>query len=229
MKIEKINELPENKAFTKNKIQLKFFDSEELNRGQEIVYYSLYINNIDYTEEIFQQKKIPCLINDKTHFESELNNEFVFIPYDNGILLSIKSYKQYKLKVFIKEKGKITYDSYRGNYFYSNKHILINKRSVVITDINTLKSNRIRFESHFNIEWGILINNVTIRIIQVNNLEVIDYDIEKQKIITKTSLPILKEEFKQLFFRKQKENLTYLEVSLMKKNIYYSELIKLIS
>ncbi|WP_299123059.1 hypothetical protein [uncultured Tenacibaculum sp.] len=227
MKIEKIDTIPNLNVSTKERVKLKFLKAEEPNRGEEIIYYSLYVDNIDYTEKIFGQNKIACSISNSTHIESEHNNKFVFIPYDNGTLISMDDLKTIKLKVFIKEKGRITYDSFRGNYFYSDKHVLINKRSIVITNMKSLESHKIRLDSSFDIEWVIFINSQVIRIVQRNNIEIIDYNIEQEKVIAKTSLPFSKGEFKRLFYRNQKDNITYLEASFIKNNEFSSEIIKL--
>lgn len=227
MKVEKLNLLPSFNSPTEKKVYLKFVHAEELNRGDEIIYYTLYIEGINVTERIFQQSKITCSVQNGTHLESVLSNEFAFIPHKNGVLFSKKDFKKHKLNVFFKKGNKITYDSYVGNYFYLNKHLLINKRSVIITSLDTMVNTKIRFDESFDIEWVVLLNNDTIRIIQATSLEVCDYSIKNKKIIKKISLPINKEGFNRLFFRKQIKNITYMEGSIKKDNEYNSELIKL--
>lgn len=227
MNVERLNTLPDFSNKVKNKVTLEFLEAKELNKGDEITYYIIYVDEVNKTEEIFQEKKIACTINRGTQLEGDIGCEFIFIPHDNGILVSKKDWKKYKLKVFFKQMNKITYDTYRGNYFRGNYHVLINKRSIVITDLNTLKNNKIRFNANFDIEWGVLINDEMIRIIQANNVEIVDYDIKKEKIARKHSLPINKDKFMRFFFRGQIENMTYLEASLKDKG-NYCELIKLI-
>lgn len=172
---------------TNNKVQLKYVGWEELNRGQELVYYSLFIDGKDKTEELFSTKTIQCLLNEKIEIEHPTKN-FAFIPCSDFYLLNTFDYTKKSLKVYFRENGNTTMDKLVGSFFYPEKHLLINKRSLILTDLLTLENKKIKFESNIDIEWAYLINSTQIQVIQSFSNSCFIYDLEEEKVIEKKSI-----------------------------------------
>lgn len=170
-----------------NKVHLKYMGWEEPNRGQELVYYSVLINDLDRTEELFSAKTIQCLINEKIEIEHPTKH-FAFIPCVDSILLNTFDYTKTKLKVYFRENGNTIQDVLVGSFFYPEKHLLINKRSLVLTDLLTLENKKIKFESNIAIEWAYLINSKQIQVIQSFSNVCFIYDLDEEKVIDKKSI-----------------------------------------
>ena len=162
------------------KIELKYMGWEEPNRGQELVYYSILIDGIDKTEELFSQKTIQCQVNEKIETEHPTKN-FAFIPCIDFILLNTLDFTKKSLKVYFRENGNTSIDSLVGSFFYSEKHLLINRRSLVITDLLTLENKKIKFGNDIDIEWAYLIDSTQIQIIQAFSNICFVYDLNEEK------------------------------------------------
>lgn len=200
------------------RIELKYMGWEEPNRGQELVYYSVLIDGIDKTEELFSAKTIQCLVNEKIEIEHPAKN-FAFIPCIDFLLLNTLDYTKKSLKVYFRENGNTTVDSLVGSFFYHEKHLLINKRSLVLTDLLTLENKKIKFENDIDIEWAYLINPTQIQIIEAfSNLSFI-YDIEEEQVIDKKSIldEILYPNIFRWIYRGQDFNTNQVEMELVQK------------
>ncbi|MFD2939040.1 hypothetical protein [Flavobacterium notoginsengisoli] len=182
-KIEKLNDFKrENK-----KLEFIYKGWEEPNRGLEIVYYSVLINAIDRTQELFSEDKIQCHINEKMETEHPSKN-FVFIPYSNCPLVDTLKFNKTTLAVYFRENGNTSRDDLAGSFFYEENHLLMNKRSLVVTNLSTLQKTRIKFENDIDIEWAFFINPKQIQIIQAFSNTCFVYDLEEQKIIDRKNM-----------------------------------------
>ncbi|MBS7253177.1 hypothetical protein [Flavobacterium branchiicola] len=200
------------------KIELKFTGWEEPNRGQELLYYSLFINGIDKTEELFSAKNIQCLLNEKIEIEHPTKN-FAFIPSTDFYLLNTLDYTKKSLKVYFRENGNTTIDRLVGSFFYHEKHLLINKRSLVLTDLLTLEIKKIKFEFDINIEWAYLINSRQIQVIQSFSNICFIYDLDEEKVIDKKNIAD-ELQFPNIFrwiYRGQDYNTNQVEMELLQK------------
>jgi hypothetical protein len=169
------------------KIELKYMGWEEPNRGQELVYYSILIDGIDKTEELFSQKTIQCQVNEKIVTEHPTKN-FAFIPCIDYLLLNTLDFTKKSLKVYFRENGNTSIDTLVGSFFYPEKHLLINKRSLIITDLSTLENKKIKFGNDIDIEWAYLINSNQIQIIQSFSNVCFIYDLNEEKVIDKKNI-----------------------------------------
>ncbi|WP_431244904.1 hypothetical protein ACQ9BO_12180 [Flavobacterium sp. P21] len=186
MQLTKIDNLNDFKRENK-KIELVYKGREEPNRGQELVYYALLIDGIDKTKELFSENAIQCVINEKIETEHPSKN-FAFIPNRDFLLLNTLDFTKTSLKVYFREDRNTFQDSLVGSFFYPENHLLINKRSLVLTDLRTLESKKIKFDEDINIEWAYLIDSNQIQVIQAfSNMSFI-YDLETNKIIDKKTL-----------------------------------------
>lgn len=200
------------------RIELKYMGWEEPNRGQELVYYSVLIDGIDKTEELFSAKTIPCLLNEKIEIEHPTKN-FGFIPCADFYLLNTLDYTKKSLKVYFRENGNTTIDSLVGSFFYPEKHLLINKRSLILTDLLTLENKKIKFESDLDIEWAYLINSKQIQIIQAFSNTCFVYDLDQEKVTDKKSI-VNEQLYPNIFrwiYRGQDYNTNQVEMELLQK------------
>ncbi|WP_291286252.1 hypothetical protein [Flavobacterium sp.] len=200
------------------RIQLKYMGWEEPNRGQELVYYSVFIDSIDKTEELFSTKNIQCVLNEKIEIEHPTKN-FAFIPCVDFYLLNTLDYTKKSLKVYFRESGNTTVDSLVGSFFYPEKHLVINKRSLVLTDLLTLEIKKIKFEQDVDIEWAYLINSRQIQVIQsFSNLSFI-YDLDEEKITDKKNIvdELLYPNIFRWIYRGQDYDTNQVEMELLQK------------
>jgi len=217
IQIKQIEHLSLFKTINK-RIELKYMGWEEPNRGQEIVYYSVLIDGIDKTEELFSAKTIRCSVNEKIEIEHPTKN-FAFIPCIDFLLLDTLDFIKKSLKVYFRENGNTTVDNLVGSFFYPETHLLINKRSLILTDLLTLENKKIKFENDIDIEWAYLINKTQIQIIQAfSNLYFI-YDLQEEKIIDKKNI-VDDQLYSNIFrwiYRGQDYNTNQVEMELLQK------------
>lgn len=178
---KKIEKLEPHKILNK-KVEFVFKGWEEPNRGQELTYYALLIDGIDKTKELFSENAIQCVINEKIETEHPAKN-FAFIPNNDFLLLNTLDFTKTSLKVYFRENRNTFQDSLVGSFFYPENHLLINKRSLVLTDLRTLENKKIKFDEDISIEWAFLINLNQIQVIQAYCNNYFIYDLEEQKII----------------------------------------------
>lgn len=217
IQIKQIKHLSLFKTINK-RIELKYMGWEEPNRGQEIVYYSIFIDGIDKTEELFLTKTIQCFVNEKIETEHPTKN-FAFIPCIDFLLLNTLDYTKKSLKVYFRENGNTTIDGLVGSFFYPDKHFLINKRSLILTDLLTLENKKIKFECDVDIEWAYLINSRQIQIIQSFSNLCFIYDLEEEKVIDKRSI-VDERLYPNIFrwiYRGQDYNTNQVEMELLQK------------
>lgn len=217
MAINKIKNLSLFKSIN-NKVQLKYMGWEEPNRGQELVYYAVFINDVDKTEELFSVKTIQCLLNEKIEIVHPTKN-FAFIPCVDSILINTSDFTKTNLKVYFRENGNTTMDKLVGSFFYPEKHLLINKRSLILTDLLTLKNRKIKFEKEIDIEWAFFINLTQIQIIQAYSNLFFIYDTDEQKIIDTGNIVdnIAYPDIFSWIYRGQKYNSNEVELELLQK------------
>lgn len=186
MQLTKITSLNDFKIENK-KIEFVYKGWEEPNRGQELVYYALLIDGIDKTKELFSSDTIRCVFNKKIETEHPTKN-FAFIPNNDFLLLNTLNLTKTNLKVYFRENRNTFQDSLVGSFFYPENHLLINKRSLVLTDLRTLESKKIKFEEDLSIEWAFLINATQIQIIEAFSNNCFVYDLKEEKIIMKRNI-----------------------------------------
>lgn len=106
-----------------------------------------------------------------------------------------------------------------GSFFYPESHLLINKRSLILTDLRTLQNKKIKFEESFNIEWAFLIDTSQILIIQAfSNLSFI-YDLDEEKVRDKKNIAderVYANIFRWIY-RGQDYNTNQVEMELLQK------------
>ncbi|MFL0127270.1 hypothetical protein V2625_06875, partial [Tenacibaculum maritimum] len=160
MILKEIKQLPNLNTIKNNQVLLKYLGSKEPNRGQELVYYSLMINSLDVTEEVFSEKEIVCDFKyGKTQlYKGDKFFSYLFVPHDGGYLINKNTFEKHKLKIYFREERITFSDSYVGNFFYQKSHLLINKRSLVITNLKEMTHQKIKFNKDFEIEWAFIIN-----------------------------------------------------------------------
>jgi len=186
IQLKEIEDLEPPKNLNK-KVNFVFMGWEEPNKGQEIAYYSLLVDGIDKTKELFSSDTIQCVINNKIETEHPTEN-FAFVPNSDFLLLNTLDFTKTSLKVYFRENGNTFQDSLVGSFFYPENHLLINKRSLVLTNLRTLENKKIKFDEDINIEWAFLINSTQIQVIQAFSNSCFIYDLEKQKIIDKRNI-----------------------------------------
>ncbi|AWK05287.1 hypothetical protein HYN56_14000 [Flavobacterium crocinum] len=169
------------------KIEFVYKGWEEPNRGQEIVYYGVLINGVDKTLEFFSEEKIQLFINEKIETEHPEKN-FVFIPYSGLILVDILNFNKTSLAIYFRENGNTIRDRLVGSFFYEENHLLINQRSLTVTNLTTLQKTRVKFEKEIDIEWAFFINSKQIQVIQAFSNNCFVYDLEVQKMIKKSKM-----------------------------------------
>ncbi|CAA0173316.1 hypothetical protein [Tenacibaculum maritimum] len=213
MILKEIKQLPNLNTIKNNQVLLKYLGSKEPNRGQELVYYSLMINSLDVTEEVFSEKEIVCDFKyGKTQlYKGDKSFSYLFVPHDGGYLINKNTFEKHKLKIYFREERITFSDSYVGNFFYQKSHLLINKRSLVITNLKEMTHQKIKFNKDFEIEWAFIINNSILRIIQSYKRDIIDFDIIKKEIVDNKKIT-LKENFERLLYKEQDSTHAYLEV-----------------
>lgn len=182
-KIEKLN----HSKTPNKKIEFVYKGWEEPNRGQEIVYYSVLINGIDKTQELFSEERIQYCINEKIETEHPGKN-FVFIPSLDFLLVDTQNFNKMNLKVYLIENRKAIQDSLVGSFFYKENHLLINKRSLIITNLSTFQKIKVKFEKDIDIEWAFFINSMQIQVIQAFSNSSFIYDLEKETIIERKNI-----------------------------------------
>lgn len=217
IQIKQIEHLSLFKTINK-RIELKYMGWEEPNRGQELVYYSVLLDGIDKTDELFSEKTIQCLVNEKIETEHPTKN-FAFIPCIDFLLLNTLDYTKKSLKVYFRENGNTTIDNLVGSFFYPEKHLLINKRSLVLTDLLTLENKKIKFQSDIDIEWAYLINPTQIQIIQAFSNLCFIYDLDEEKVICKKSIAdeLLYPHIFRWIYRGQEYSTNRVEMELVQK------------
>ncbi|MDQ6529246.1 hypothetical protein [Flavobacterium sp. LHD-85] len=217
IQLKKIEKLEPHKILNK-KIEFVYKGWEEPNGGQELVYYALLIDGIEKTEELFSENAIQCVINEKIETEHPSKN-FAFIPNRDFLLLNTLDFTKTSLKVYFREDGYTFQDSLVGSFFYPENHLLINKRSLVLTDLRTLKSKKIKFDEDTNIEWAFLINSTQLQVIQAFSNSCFAYDLEEQKIIEKRNI-VNESLYSNIFrwiYRGQKYQSNQLQLELIQK------------
>ncbi|MNQ18700.1 hypothetical protein D3C85_317520 [compost metagenome] len=217
IQLKKIEKLEPHKILNK-KIEFVYKGWEEPNRGQELVYYALLIDGIDKTKELFSEKVIQCVINEKMETEHPSEN-FAFIPNSDFLLLNTLDFTKTSLKVYFRESGNTFQDSLVGSFFYSENHLLINKRSLVLTDLRTLENKKIKFDKDISIEWAFLINANQIQVIQAYSNNCFIYDLQEQKIIEKRNI-VDESLYPKIFrwiYRGQKYQSNQLQMELIQK------------
>ena len=217
IQIKQIEHLSLFKTINK-RIELKYMGWEEPNRGLELVYYSILINGNDMTEELFSEKTIQCQVNEKIETEHPTKN-FAFIPCVDFYLLNTLDYTKKSLKVYFRENGNTIVDSLVGSFFYPEKHLLINKRSLILTDLLTLENKKIKLESDIDIEWAYLINSTQIQIIQAFSNLCFIYDLNEERVIDKKSIAdeLLYPHIFRWIYRGQDYNTNQVEMELLQK------------
>ncbi|WP_394776515.1 hypothetical protein [Flavobacterium sp.] len=103
-------------------------------------------------------------------------------------MINTLDYTKKRLKVYFRENGNTTTDGLSGSFFYPDKHLLINRRSLILTDLLTLENKKIKFEDDINIEWAYLINSRQIQVIQSFSNVCFIYDLDEEKIIDKKNI-----------------------------------------
>ncbi len=217
IQLKKIQNLEPYKNLNK-KVEFVFAGWEEPNRGQEFTYYSLKIDGIDKTKELFSSDAIHCIINEKIETEHPSKN-FAFIPNNDFLLLNTLDFTKISLKVYFREIGNTFQDSLVGSFFYPEHHLLINKRSLALTNLRTLEGKKIKFKEDVNIEWAFLINSTQIQVIQAFSNSCFLYDLEEQKIIGKRNI-IDESLYPNIFrwiYRGQKHQSNQLQLELIQK------------
>lgn len=218
---------------TNEKIELKYMGWAEINRGQELVYYSILIDGVDKTEELFSTKTIECLASNKNKIEHHPTKNFALFPFNGIFLINTSDFTKTSLTVYFRENGNTTTDGFVGSFFYPEKHLLINTRSLILTDLITLQHKKIKFESDVDIEWAYLINSTQIQVIQAFSNLCFTYDLEEEKIIDKRNIAdeLLYPNIFRWIYRGQHYNSNEVEMELLQKkdNQFISTYFKIIS
>lgn len=212
----------ENLSLLKNpnqKIELKYLGWEEPYRGFELFYYALFIDGIDQTETLFSSDKLDCNFNEKMEIEHPTRN-FAFIPCADRILLDTSNFSKTNLKIYFRENGSTYTDSLKGSFFYADYHLTINSRSLILTDLNTLETNKIKFSAGVNIEWAYFKNPNQIQVFEAYSNKGFIYNIENKEIILQEML-IDEKLYPNIFrwiYRGQLYNSNEVEMELIQKN-----------
>lgn len=202
-----------------NRVQVKYLGWEELNRGLEVFYYAVLIDDFNRTQEIFGEKRIQCSIDEKVEIEHPTKN-FAFIWSLGSFLINISTYQKTNLDTYHRVDKSMVMDSLVGSFFYPDHHLAINKRSLVVTDLATLEKKRIKFTEDVDIEWAYFINPTQIQIIQAFSNLCFVYDLEEEKIIDKRDI-VNNSLYPNIFrwiYRGQKYNSNKIEMELIQKN-----------
>lgn len=88
--------------------------------------------------------------------------------------------------------------------------MLINRRSLVITDLETFENIILKLDESFNIAWALFISSHTIRIIQRYKKEILDINIQSKKIINKITMPLKDCNFQSVGYAMQLEHVVFL-------------------
>ncbi|XKW98345.1 hypothetical protein R8G64_07670 [Tenacibaculum maritimum] len=106
MILKEIKQLPNLNTIKNNQVLLKYLGSKEPNRGQELVCYSLMINSLDVTEEVFSEKEIVCDFKyGKTQlYKGDKFFSYLFVPHDGGYLINKNTFEKHKLKIYFREE-----------------------------------------------------------------------------------------------------------------------------
>ncbi|TPG45230.1 hypothetical protein [Flavobacterium pectinovorum] len=204
---------------TNNRIQLKFRGWEERSAGQMIVYHAVLIDEFDRTKELFGEKEIQCSSDEKIEIEHPTKN-FGFIASHGSFLINPSNYSKTNLDTYHRVDRTMVKDSLVGSFFYSDFHLLINKRSLVVTDLATLEKKRIKFNEDINIEWAYFINSKQIQIIQAFSNLCFIYDLEEGKIINQRNI-VDENLYPNIFrwiYRGQQYNSNHVEMELLQRN-----------
>lgn len=202
-----------------NRIHLKYLGWEEPNRGQELVYYAILIDDFNRTEELFGEKRVSCFFNEKIEIEHPTKN-FAFLSSLGSFLINISTYHKTNLDTFHRVDKSMIRDSLVGSFFYPDHHLTINKRSLVVTDLETLEKKRIKFNKDVDIEWAYFINPTQIQIIQAFSNLCFTYDLKEEKIINQRDI-VDNSLYPNIFrwiYRGQKYNSNKIEMELIQKN-----------
>ncbi|MCD0472227.1 hypothetical protein [Flavobacterium sp. JAS] len=218
IQLKKIESLSSIKNTT-NRIQLKYRGWEERSAGQMIVYHAVLIDDFDRTQELFGEKIIQCFIDEKIEIEHPTKS-FGFICTLGSFLINTSTYYKTNLDTYYRDDKTMILDSLVGSFFYPDFHLMINKRSLVVTDLATLEKKRIKFDEHVDIEWAYFINPTQIQIIQAfSNLSFV-YDLKEEKIINQRSI-VDKNLYPNIFrwiYRGQQYNSNKIEIELLQRN-----------
>ncbi|WP_316633909.1 hypothetical protein [uncultured Flavobacterium sp.] len=204
---------------TNKRIHLKYLGWEELNRGQELVYYTVVIDDIDRTEVLFGEKRIQCSINEKIEIEHP-TKDFGFISSIGSFLINTSTYYKTNLDAYHRVDKTMILDSLVGSFFYPDYHLTINRRSLVVTDLATLEKKRIKFDEDTDIEWAYFINSTQIQIIQAFSNLCFVYDLMDEKIINQRSI-VNENLYPNIFrwiYRGQQYNSNKIEMELLQRN-----------
>lgn len=202
-----------------NRIQLKYKGWEERSAGQMIVYHAVLIDEFDRTKELFGEKEIQSSIDEKIEIEHPTKN-FGFISARGSFLINISNYNKTNLDTYHRVDRTMVLDSLVGSFFYPDFHLLINKRSLVVTDLATLEKKRIKFDEHVDIEWAYFINSEQIQIIQAFSNLCFVYDLKEEEITNQRNI-VNENLYPNIFrwiYRSQKFNSNQLEMELLQRN-----------
>ncbi|WP_090106042.1 hypothetical protein [Chitinophaga sp. CF118] len=140
-----------------NHITLNLGDYKEPNNGRDLLVAELIINGEDRTTDYFGSWNLTSTKLDKYQF-SDPDNRFCFIPKESpSFLIDTLTLDKF-------EFGRADRD-FVGNMFYGDKHLIIDRNFLVVTDLNTRKSVEFPFAGNRSIEWASFINHDLIRII----------------------------------------------------------------
>jgi hypothetical protein len=218
IQLKKIKSLSSIKNTT-NRIQLKFRGWEERSAGQMIVYHAVLIDDFDRTKDLFGEKEIQCSSDEKIEIEHPTKN-FGFIRSIGSFLINTSDYSKTNLDTYHRVDKTMILDSIVGSFFYPDFHLLINKRSLVVTDLATLEKKRIKFNEDINIEWAYFINPTQIQIIQAFSNLCFIYDLKEEKIINQRNIvdENLYPNICRWIYRGQKFNSNHVEIELLQRN-----------
>lgn len=201
------------------KIELKYLGWEEPHRGFELFYYALFIEGINQTEALFSSDKLDCNFNEKMEIEHPTRN-FAFIPCADRILLDTSNFSKTNLKIYFRENGSTYTDQLKGSFFYADYHLTINSRSLILTNLNTLETNKIKFSAEVNIEWAYFKNASQIQVFEAFSNKGFIYTIENKEIISQESIidETLYPNIFRWIYRGQLYNSNEVEMELIQKN-----------
>lgn len=169
------------------KVELKYLGWEEPNRGQELYYYAVMIDGIDQTEALFSTNKLQFSFNENIQIEHPARN-FAFISSLENVLIDTSKLTKTSLKIYFRENGSTFSDQLKGSFFYADYHLTINSRSLILTDLNTLETNKIKFPADVNIEWAYFKNPFQIQVFEAFSNKGFIYNIENKEIILQDTI-----------------------------------------
>ncbi|MBE8724366.1 hypothetical protein C4F50_05335 [Flavobacterium sp. KB82] len=200
------------------KVNLKYLGWEEPYRGFELFYYALFINGIDQTEALFSTNRLECRLDENIQIEHPTRN-FAFIPSLEPVLLDTSNFTKIPLKVLFRENGTNYSDQLKGSFFYADYHLTINSRSLILTNLATLETNKIKFPADAAIEWAYFKNPSQIQIIEAYSNKGFIYNVESKEIIYQKSIvdEMLYPNIFRWIYRRQQYNSNEIEMELLQK------------